>query len=204
MTEFESGIAELLSNVSESDPESIVRLLESFRNYLRLLARLQIKPSIQTKVDASDIAQDTIIKALERFSQFRGESEAELAAWLRTILSRRLADLGRFYHADVRKVSREHSIQNALDATSLQLRGMLPDGGASPSDVANRSELGIVLANALSELSEEHRNVIVMRNLEDCDWPEIAESLSRTEAAARMLWTRALQTLRPLVEHRLS
>jgi RNA polymerase sigma-70 factor, ECF subfamily len=204
MTEFESGIAELLSNVSESDPESIVRLLESFRNYLRLLARLQIKPSIQTKVDASDIAQDTIIKALERFSQFRGESEAELAAWLRTILSRRLADLGRFYHADVRKVSREHSIQNALDATSLQLRGMLPDGGDSPSDVANRSELGIVLANALSELSEEHRNVIVMRNLEDCDWPEIAESLSRTEAAARMLWTRALQKLRPLVEHRLS
>ena len=81
---------------------------------------------------------------------------------------------------------------------------MLPDEGDSPSDVANRGELGIVLANSLSELSEEHRNVIVMRNLEDCDWPEIAESLSRSEAAVRMLWTRALQKLRPLVEDRLS
>jgi RNA polymerase sigma factor (sigma-70 family) len=63
--------------------------------------------------------------------------------------------------------------------------------------------LGVVLADALSELGEEHRDVIVMRNLEDRDWPEIAETMSRSEAAVRMLWTRALQKLRPLVEERI-
>jgi RNA polymerase sigma-70 factor (ECF subfamily) len=203
MTEADSEIVRLLLNANDSDPDSIVRLLEPFRNYLRLLARLQLRPSIQNKVDASDIAQDTIIKALERFKQFRGKTEAELAGWLRQILSRRLADLGRYYNADVRNIGHEKSVQASVDATSLQLGGMLPGHDESPSDVAKRGELGIVLADALSSLGEEHRDVIVMRNLEDRDWPEIAETMSRSEAAVRMLWTRALQKLRPLVEERI-
>jgi RNA polymerase sigma-70 factor (ECF subfamily) len=132
MTEADSEIVRLLLNANDSDPDSIVRLLEPFRNYLRLLARLQLRPSIQNKVDASDIAQDTIIKALERFKQFRGKTEAELAGWLRQILSRRLADLGRYYHADVRNIGREKSVQASVDATSLQLGGMLPGHDESP------------------------------------------------------------------------
>jgi RNA polymerase sigma-70 factor (ECF subfamily) len=58
---------------------------------LHLLARLQLTSRVQGKVDASDVVQQTMAKAVEAFDPFQGDTEAEMAAWLRQILSRQLA-----------------------------------------------------------------------------------------------------------------
>ena len=73
-------------------PESPDRSLESFREYLRLLARMNMDPRLQARVDPSDIVQQTLLKAHEKQDQFRGRTEAERAAWLRTILANQMAD----------------------------------------------------------------------------------------------------------------
>jgi RNA polymerase sigma-70 factor (ECF subfamily) len=69
------------------------QLLELYRNYLTLLARLQIGRRLQGKADSADLVQETFLEATEHFEQFRGTSEAELTAWLRQILVSRLAFL---------------------------------------------------------------------------------------------------------------
>src|SRR5262249_53118980 len=131
-------------------------LLESFRNYLRLLARTGIDASLQGKADPSDVVQEVMLKAYQFFDQFRGQTEPELAAWLRQILSNVLGDLVRRYRATAaRQVGRERSLEELLGSSSAALQKFLPAGGASPSESAERRELGVVLADALAELAAD-------------------------------------------------
>jgi RNA polymerase sigma-70 factor, ECF subfamily len=73
------------------------RRLEQYRDYLRLLARLQLDPRLQGKLDPSDIVQETLLKAYRALDRFRWSSADELAGWLRQILSRTLTDAIRHY-----------------------------------------------------------------------------------------------------------
>ncbi len=165
------------------------RLLESYRNYLRLLARTGIDASLQGKADASDLVQETLLKAHQRFEQFAGRTEAELVAWLRQILARNLADLTRRYRAaGARAVRREQSLDDLHDSTSRALLQLVSPNGHSPSQSAQRRELSIVLADALAELSPDYREVLVLRTLEGRDWDEVAQAMERTPGAVRLLW----------------
>ena len=78
-------------------------LLDLYRNYLKLLARVQIDRRLGRKVDASDVVQETFLKVHRFFGEFRGQTEAELIAWLRQILATTLAKLVRHYHGTQRR-----------------------------------------------------------------------------------------------------
>src|SRR5216110_873301 len=95
--------------------------LEHYRDYLRLLARLQIDPRLRSKLDPSDIVQETLLKAHEKQAQFRGQSDAEKAAWLRQILANSLAQELRKYGRQQRDLALEHSIEAALEDSSARL-----------------------------------------------------------------------------------
>jgi RNA polymerase sigma-70 factor (ECF subfamily) len=204
VTESGAALTALIRDARRSRPGARDRLLEQFRNYLRLLARNGIDISLQGKEDPSDLVQETLLKAHEHFDQFHGRTEAELVAWLRQILANNLTDLARrYYRAGARRVTREQSLEQALLASSAAVDRLLAAEGPSPSESAERRELAVVLADALTELSEDHREVLVLRSLQDRDWDEVAERLGRSPGAVRMLWARALKQLRPLIEKRL-
>ena len=58
-------------------------VLERHRNWLGLLARLQVDGRFRAKFDPSDVVQQTLLEAVRGWPKFRGRTEAELAAWLR-------------------------------------------------------------------------------------------------------------------------
>ena len=68
----------LLGRAREGDREALGRLLEAYRNYLRLLARLRVGRRLRGKIDESDLVQETYLKAHGSFGQFRGVTEREL------------------------------------------------------------------------------------------------------------------------------
>src|SRR5690349_4176955 len=112
--------------------EGSERPLEDYREYLRMLARLQLEPRLRGKLDPSDIVQEALLKAHEKREQFRGKSEEERAAWLRSILANTLIDVARKYGAQVRDVAAERSLEAALQESSAQLEKWLATDASSP------------------------------------------------------------------------
>ncbi|MGH7139705.1 MAG: sigma-70 family RNA polymerase sigma factor [Pirellulales bacterium] len=197
------GINQLIVAARESQPGAIDGLLEKYRNYLRLLARTSIDKALRAKADPSDVVQETLLNAHLNFAQFRGLSEVELVAWLRQILSRNVSLLARHYRATRRRASREVPIDAALLSSAAALDAFVAGTGTSPSQSLERRERAVVLADALAELSADFREVIVLRSIEELDWDAVAIKMGRTRNAVRVLWARALQRLRPLLEEKL-
>jgi RNA polymerase sigma-70 factor (ECF subfamily) len=200
MTESGTDLCRLIARARREEPGALGRLLDSYRNYLRLLARTGVDVSLQGKADPSDLVQEALRRAARRFDQFRGSNDAALAGWLRQILARCLADLVRRYRTEGRRAGREQSLEQLLNRSSQAMEEILAVPDALPSQSAERRDLGVVLSDALAQLSEDHREVIVLHHLEGLGWDEVGRRLGRTAGAARMLWARALKELRPLLD----
>jgi RNA polymerase sigma-70 factor (ECF subfamily) len=198
-----------MSLASQSDPERLLflarcgdvaalgRLLERYRGYLSLLARLQIGRRLQGKVDVDDLVQETYLKASRDFAAFRGQDEEALAGWLREILACRLANLVRHYLGTRRRDQRlERELADELDRSSRALDGGLLARGSSPSRQAARREQAVLLADALDQLPDDYREVLILRHLEELSFPDVARRMDRSLDSVKNLWTRALARLR--------
>lgn len=190
----------LLQEARAGDPVTLGRLLDLYRRYLALLARVQIGQRLQGKVDASDLVQETYLEAHRNFGRFRGTSEGQFVCWLRQILAAKLADLLRRYlGAQGRDVRLEREIEDALDRSSVMLDRGLVAKQSSPSQQAVRREQAVLLADSLAELPDDYRDVITLRNLEGLTFPEVARRMGRSLDSVEKLWMRALARLRQLL-----
>lgn len=173
---------------------------DRFRSYLRLLARMQLDERLRSKLDPSDIVQQTLLQAHRAMSDFRGKSDAEMAAWLRQILARNLAHAVRDFGRDKRNVNRERSVQAAVDASSARLEAWLAAEQSSPSQKAQRNEQVLQLCYALEHIPESQREAVQLHYWQGCTLAEIAERLDRTPAAAAGLLKRGMRKLRELMQ----
>jgi DNA-directed RNA polymerase specialized sigma24 family protein len=122
------GIDRLIDEARHDEPGTLDRLLESYRNYLRLVARTGLGAALRGKADPSDLVQETLLKAHRHCEQIQGASEPELVAWLRQILARNLADLARRYGASSRRLAQEQSLEDLLTSASQNLSGLIRAG----------------------------------------------------------------------------
>jgi RNA polymerase sigma-70 factor (ECF subfamily) len=186
----------LIGCARSGDKHALDRLLAMYRNYLNLIARMQLQSPLRLRIEPSDLTQEVLFAASQRFEQFRGTTEGELVAWLRRILVTRLADLGKHHRAQRRDVRREVSLEEALDDSSLAAEQALRSSLASPSGHAMHREQMVALADALARLPDDYREILILRHVERLDFSAIAERMKRSPVAARKLWTRAIERLR--------
>jgi RNA polymerase sigma-70 factor, ECF subfamily len=170
--------------------------LDRFRGYLYMLARLNTGPRLQGKFDASDIVQQTLVRALDGLPQWKGTGDAEMAAWLREILARQLANTVRDLGRQKRDATRERSLELALDQSASRLEMFLAAADASPSQQAQRSEQVLLLADALAALPEAQREAIVGHHLEGRTLSEVGDQMQRSAVAVAGLIKRGLRALR--------
>ena len=177
--------------------------LERFRSYLLLLARMKLDRKLRSKLDPSDVVQQTLLEAHQALESFRGNDTAAPAAWLRQILARNLANAVRDLTRAKRDVRKERSLQADLDASASQLEAWLATEQSSPSQKMERHERALQLAEALAQLPENQREAVMLRHFQDMALAQIAEQLDCTSAAAAGLLQRGLKNLRKALEDRI-
>lgn len=194
---MESDAQTLLDAARAGDPATLGRLLEAHRDYLRLLARLQIGRQLQGKVDASDVVQEAFLDAHRYFDAFRGSTTPQFVNWLREILAGTLANtVRRYLGTHARDVRLERSIAADLNHSSRHLGLILADERDSPSARAIEEEQSLRVAEAVGRLSEDYQAVILLRHVEGLTFPQIAERLGRSVDSVEKLWLRGVTRLR--------
>jgi RNA polymerase sigma-70 factor (ECF subfamily) len=173
--------------------------LMHYREYLLLVARVNFDARLQGELDPSDIVQEALLKAQRALHQFRGHSEQQLAAWLRTILSHTLQNAVRTYGRQ--QGGTRQSLDRALDESSVRLQTALASGQLSPDQVASRNEELLRLAEALQQLPQDQRIVLELKHLHGYTVAEICERTNRTKPSVVGLLHRGMKGLRVLLKN---
>ncbi len=182
-----------------SDPEQ--RLCESWsigrlRPWLQMVAERELSDRLRGRVDASDIVQQTLLKAWQGESQFNGETHEERLAWLRTILKNTIRDhYRRLFGSNERGSGREQAATDLIAQGDPGLSQYAIERGPTVSGQLVAAEEWIELERSLAQLSAEQRRVVEMRHFEELSFADIATRINKSDAAVRMLWVRALRNL---------
>jgi RNA polymerase sigma-70 factor (ECF subfamily) len=175
------------------------RSLEGYRQYLVLCARLGMDPRLERKVDLSGVVQQTLLEAHQSQELLHDWNESQKAAWLRRVLANNLKDELRKWKTEARDISRERSLQEAIDQSSSRLEAWLVAEQSSPSQRLERQEQAVRLADALATLPEAQREAVVLQHWHGWSLAQIAEHLGRTPAAVAGLLHRGLGQLRKVL-----
>lgn len=193
-----------LIRARRGDMQARGELLQWYLNYLTILATTQLDRRLRRRVNPSDLVQETLLAAHRDFGAFRGQSQPELLGWLRQILINTLhRNFAKHVKAGKRDIRREVSIDQVshqVEESACQLANLLPASVDSPSAAMRAREDAVALANQLSKLKSQYREVIVYRVLQGLSFDEIAQRMGRSGGAVRMLWLRALEQFKSRCE----
>jgi RNA polymerase sigma-70 factor (ECF subfamily) len=193
---------ELLAAAKAGNADAVDQLLARHREPIRRMIDLRLDRAIAGRLDASDVVQDVLVEANRRLKDYLKAPSMPFHLWLRHIAKDHIIDAHRRHHqAQKRGVEREQPIHRPAwsDRSSLDLAGQLLDQDLTPASAAIQQEMQRRLQDAITQLDDDDREVILMRHYEMLANQEVAESLGLTEAAASMRYLRAVRKLRDLL-----
>ena len=198
-----SNDAELIRKAADGQPEIISFLFEKHRARLKKMVRLRMDRRLQTRIDASDVLQDTWLDCERRFEEYVAAPTMPFFHWLRFLTGQRLVDLHRRHLGTAaRDIRQEISLyQGALPAaSSVSLAEQLMGRLTSVSQAAERAEIQVRIQTALNSLEVIDREVLILRHFEMLTNEETAQALGLKKAAASNRYIRALRRIKEILD----
>ena len=190
---------ELLQLAKLGQKQAVEQLLEQHRAGVRAMIKGRLDPALARRVDASDIVQEVMWEASRRLSEYLKRPPMPFGLWLRHLARDRVIDAHRRHRvAQRRSLDREQSLTapQFADHSSLDLAQQLRAGDLTPAAAAMRHELERRFLDALEQVGEDDREILLMRHFEQLTNEQTAQLLNLSPAAAGMRHLRALRRLR--------
>lgn len=193
----------LLKLAASGDSDALGRLLESHRQRLERIVRVRLDHRVQSRMNASDVIQETCIEAGERLREYLENPEVPFFVWLRYLAHQRLQLLHRHHLGrQIRDANRERSIDQQDSEDQLGtgvIAAQLVARISSASGILQREELSQRLRELLDQMDPVDREILVLRHFEQLTNAECAQILSLSTTAASNRYVRALERLRAVI-----
>ena len=161
-------VSELVEQSRRGDTRAFDRLITLHRDRVYMIA----SHILRNHDDALDVTQETFLRAWKNLARFDGASP--LGSWLSRIASNASIDLIRRRQSHPQ--TEFESAPMAIDAASRTT----PSQPAKPGESLDRAQLRERFQQALGTLSADHRAVIVLKEIEDLSYQEIADAVGCT------------------------
>jgi RNA polymerase sigma-70 factor, ECF subfamily len=188
---------QLLEQAHAGDKGAFEDLFSRHRAYLHQVVALRLDPRLRPRLDPEDVVQEAQAEAYRRFGDFLKRRPMAFRLWLRKTAIERLLMLQRYNRRAGRNIDREAGLP---DGSAFALVQQLFAAGSSPSKRLEQSETARLIREALGQLSETDREILLMRNLEALSNQEVAEILQIEPVAASQRYGRALLRLHKLLQ----
>ena len=198
---------ELRQNAEGGNVDAVNQLLERHRGSLRNVVHSRMDRALAKRVDASDVVQDVLFEASRRLADYLNDPKLPFHLWLRQLAKDRVIDMHRRHRvAQRRSVDREQPLAAPAyaDRSSLDLAAQLKDPQLTPAAANIQRELQRRFLDALDDLNEQDRDILIMRHCEHLTNSDAAQVLGLSQAAAGMRYLRALKRLRKILGEPLS
>lgn len=169
---------DLICRAARGDAEAFRQLVEAYQTPAYRLAARMCGPD-----SAEDVTQEAFLAAWRALPEFRGD--CRFSTWLYRLVSNAAIDCLR----------REKKHRDTGDVDDLEL----PDGSPSLQEQAERSDTRDAVRRALDRLSPEHRQVLLLRFMQELDYGEIARALDVSEGTVKSRINRAKSKLREVL-----
>ena len=174
-------MSELFQAAQANDRDAFSEIWQRIERRLASFVATRLGKELQEIVDVDDILQETSVLAMQSIGGLRWQGEGAFFSWLCGVSLN-----------IIRKTSRRY-----LHLANADLIGRLPTNSAErPSRVLRRVERFDRLERALMQLSEDHRQVILLSRIEGLSAQEIATRMNRSPEAVHQLLWRALKKLK--------
>lgn len=189
----------LVKKAKSGDEAAFNLLLGRYMQRVLRTVRMRLGPMLRGRLESMDIVQEVMIRAIKGFEQFEARDEAAFLHWINKLVQNEIINKAEYHHAIKRTPERE-VVQKEKSTNERSFLSNIPaDSIYRPSVPLQLKEEYLKLEAALDGLSENHREVIIMRQYEGMSFKDIGAKIGCSERAAGMQYARAMDKLTDLM-----
>lgn len=183
----------LIRRFQGGNPQALDALFARYYPSVLRCVKIRMGPLVKRYYEPEDVVQRVFAAAMQDLHSVEVTEPGELIHWLATVAENQIRGIHDYLTAKKRDVRLERSLESIRGAISTgSFRFDPADDDTLQLDALGRKELVEVVNECIAELSEDHKQVILLRNVAGCSWELVAEKLGRdTASAACMLHARA-------------
>jgi len=195
-----SAIQTLLNRAQDGDQTALEALFKLHSAMLLRAIALRMDRRLAARVDASDVLQETYLEAFKRLPGYLEQQRMPFYLWLYWIAREKVLALHRRHLGAEKRAVTHEAPPLPADRSATSVSTVIAGHDSSPSQALAKAELAERLRQALGQLDNDARGLILWRHFEQLSARETAQLLEISEAAASKRYIRAVERLRTILE----